>query len=273
MPDSSASVPAHPSLPGARAAASSFVDAVRAAPSPTSSCRRGKGRAPGAGARRGRRLSVLQDVRVTVIDGKYHPVDSARWPSSPRARRPSSTPSKRRGRQLLEPIVNLDVFCTRRAIRATSPAVWPASARASRHRSHAQRRNHHQGGTAGGSDRPPDRAEGYDRRPGPLRHRVQPPRRCAAGAEVSWWTRTSRASKKTESLAAGARLRPWRLRPSAGRSGCIAREAALVPFIAIVWEITPMSLAQLWLPVVVSALAVFLRLQPFQHAPPGSARP
>ena len=52
----------------------------------------------------------LQDVRVTVIDGKYHPVDSKEVAFVTAGKKAFLDAIGKARPQLLEPIVNLDVF-------------------------------------------------------------------------------------------------------------------------------------------------------------------
>ena len=126
----------------------------------------------------------LQDVRVIVYDGKYHPVDSQG--SRVRHRRQEGVPGRdraRRGRSVLEPIVNLEIYVPEQNMGDITGGLAGKRARINGTESHARRRDRDQGaGAAGGTRRLPDRTEGDDRRPRPLRDRVQPLRAGAAAA-------------------------------------------------------------------------------------------
>jgi elongation factor G len=108
----------------------------------------------------------LQDVRVTVVDGKYHPVDSKEIAFVSAGRKAFLDAIGKAHPQVLEPIVNLDVF-----VPGAHMGDVTGGLAGKRARIHGRRL--------------PDGIEGHDRRTGSLRDRVQPLRgrtRAAAAA-------------------------------------------------------------------------------------------
>jgi translation elongation factor EF-G len=116
----------------------------------------------------------LQDLRVTVYDGKYHSVDSKEVAFISAGKKAFLDAVAKAHPVLLEPIVNVEVAIPEHHVGDVTGSLAGKRAHPG-HRHATRRRAGDQGaGTAGRTGRLPHRAEIHDRRPRPLQPRPQP---------------------------------------------------------------------------------------------------
>ena len=139
-----------------------------------------KGVRPGAHRRRAGRFPI-QDVRVTVYDGKHHAVDSKEVAFVSAGRKAFLDALQKATPIVLEPIMRLEITAPASAIGDITGDLATKRARINRQQLPARPARHAHGVRAArGSFRIPVAPEGTHRRPGRLHHGAQPLRSGAA---------------------------------------------------------------------------------------------